>query len=108
MQNTVHIQYDLIEGTTPVELIFRDSAYHQGTVWPWLIGHYIDAYLKTYPGQKRNAHKVLNHFANILNQGCVGSISEIYDAENPFTHRGCISQAWSIAEVLRSFLKTLD
>jgi predicted glycogen debranching enzyme len=87
-------------------LFLRDSAYHQGTVWPFLIGHFIDAYLKVHPDHKKEAGRFLSQFNTALGEAGVGTISEIYDAEKPFNHRGCIAQAWSVAEVLRALLKT--
>ncbi len=83
----------------------RDAAYHQGTVWPWLIGHFIDAHLKIYPGRVA-ARQLLNGFAAHLSEAGIGSISEIFDAEDPHAPGGCIAQAWSVAEVLRAWLKT--
>jgi predicted glycogen debranching enzyme len=88
------------------DLRARDAAYHQGTVWAWLIGPFIDAWLKVHPDDRANARKFLSGFEPHLNQGCVGSINEIFDAEPPFTPRGCIAQAWSVAEVLRAWVKT--
>lgn len=86
----------------------RDAAYHQGTVWAWLIGPFIDAWLKVH-GDKARARRFLASFASHDNEeGCVGSISEIFDAEPPYTGRGCVAQAWSLAEVLRSWVKTAD
>jgi predicted glycogen debranching enzyme len=82
----------------------RDAAYHQGTVWPWLIGPFVDAWLKAYPDDLDTAHEFLEGFAGRLNEGCLGTIGEIVDAEPPYAPRGCISQAWSVAEVLRSSL----
>jgi predicted glycogen debranching enzyme len=81
----------------------RDAAYHQGTVWGWLIGPFIDAYLKIYPKGGKKITKYLEGFTLHLNEACIGSISEIFDAEVPFTPRGCIAQAWSVAEVLRCY-----
>ena len=83
------------------DLRSRDAAYHQGTVWAWLIGPYIDAWLRLNPGQETKARVFLEGFVPHLNQACVGSISEVFDAEAPHTPRGCIAQAWSVAEVLR-------
>jgi predicted glycogen debranching enzyme len=83
----------------------RDAAYHQGTVWAWLIGPFIDAWLKVHPDRVA-AHAWLAGFVAHLDQAGVGSISEIFDAEPPHTPRGCIAQAWSVAEVLRTWLKT--
>jgi predicted glycogen debranching enzyme len=82
----------------------RDSAYHQGTVWAWLIGGFVDAYRKVHP----NGHKaeerikeILEGFKiHMLNEG-IGQISEIFDGDPPHEPRGCFAQAWSVAEVLR-------
>jgi predicted glycogen debranching enzyme len=88
------------------DLRARDAAYHQGTVWAWLVGPLIDAWLKVYPEDRAGAHELLQGFIPHLDQACIGSISEVFDAEPPFTPRGCISQAWSVAEVLRCWVKT--
>jgi predicted glycogen debranching enzyme len=88
------------------DLRARDAAYHQGTVWAWLIGPFVDAWLKVYPQDKAGARKFLEGFLPHLEEGCTGSISEIFDAEEPYTPRGCIAQAWSVAEVLRCWVKT--
>ncbi len=86
------------------DLRARDAAYHQGTVWAWLIGPYIDAWLKVYPDRRAEANGFLAGFVPHLSQACIGSISEIFDAELPHTPRACISQAWSVAEVLRCWV----
>jgi glycogen debranching enzyme len=83
----------------------RDAAYHQGTVWPWLIGHFIDAWLRVYDDRLR-ARAMLAAFVDHLATAGVGSVSEICDAEPPFRPRGCIAQAWSVAEVLRAWRAT--
>ncbi|HTG43347.1 MAG TPA: amylo-alpha-1,6-glucosidase, partial [Verrucomicrobiae bacterium] len=88
------------------DLRSRDAAYHQGTVWAWLIGPFIDAWLKVHPTDCTAARKFLEGFIPHLSEGCIGSISEIFDAEPPYTQRGCIAQAWSVAEVLRCFVLT--
>ncbi|MDQ2776487.1 MAG: amylo-alpha-1,6-glucosidase [Acidobacteriota bacterium] len=88
------------------DLRSRDAAYHQGTVWAWLIGPFIDAWLRVNPGKLKTARGFLDGFASHLESACVGTISEIFDAEPPFTPRGCCAQAWSVAEVLRCFVKT--
>ena len=88
------------------DLRARDAAYHQGTVWAWLIGPFIDAWLKVYPDNSGAARKFLAGFDDHMSEACIGSISEIFDAEAPFTPRGCIAQAWSVAEVLRAWVKT--
>jgi predicted glycogen debranching enzyme len=84
----------------------RDAAYHQGTVWPWLIGPFIDAWLRVYPDQAQSARGFLEGVVDQLGQQCVGSVSEICDAEKPYDPKGCIAQAWSVAEALRCWLKT--
>ncbi len=88
------------------DLRSRDAAYHQGTVWAWLIGPFIDAWLKTHPGEHERARGFLAGFGMHVGEGCIGSISEVFDATEPFTPRGCCAQAWSVAEVLRSFVAT--
>jgi predicted glycogen debranching enzyme len=88
------------------DLRARDAAYHQGTVWAWLMGPFIDAWLRVHPDDRAGARAFLEGFKAHLDDACVGSISEIFDAEPPFTPRGCIAQAWSVAEVLRAWAKT--
>jgi predicted glycogen debranching enzyme len=83
----------------------RDAAYHQGTVWPWLIGPYIDAYLRLHPDRVEHAEKLLRPLEDCLGENGIGTIGEIFDAEPPYTHRGCVAQAWSVSEVLRSLVK---
>ena len=90
------------------DLRSRDAAYHQGTVWAWLIGPFVDAWLKLHPGKRTEARRFIAGFVPHLEEACVGSISEIFDAEAPFTPRGCIAQAWSVAEVLRTFVITSE
>lgn len=82
----------------------RDAAYHQGTVWPWLMGPYVTAYLKTNGGSeeaKRHARELLQPLLDHLSDAGIGSISEIFDGDPPHEPRGCIAQAWSVAEVIR-------
>lgn len=79
----------------------RDSAYHQGTVWAWLIGGFVDAYRKVYPDREDRVAEILSGFERHLYEAGVGQISEIFDAEPPHSPRGCPAQAWSVAEVLR-------
>jgi predicted glycogen debranching enzyme len=88
------------------DLHARDAAYHRGTVWAWLIGPFIDAWLKVYPDDRATARHFLDGFEPHLAEAGIGTISEVFDAEPPFTPRGCIAQAWSVAEVLRCLEKT--
>jgi predicted glycogen debranching enzyme len=88
------------------DLRSRDAAYHQGTVWGWLIGPYIDAWLAVFPDDTQLARQWLEDFAGHLNNACIGTISEIFDATEPYSPRGCIAQAWSVAEVLRCLVRT--
>ena len=88
------------------DLRSRDGAYHQGTVWAWLIGPFIDAWLKIHPEEKEQARKFLEVFPHHLSDDGFGSISEVFDAREPHTAGGCIAQAWSVAEVLRCWVKT--
>jgi glycogen debranching enzyme len=80
----------------------RDGAYHQGTIWQWLIGSYVDVHLAIY--QDRAAIRtVLQPLMQQLWDACLGTISEIAEPEPPFMQVGCFAQAWSVAEVLRSW-----
>jgi len=87
------------------DLRARDAAYHQGTVWPWLIGPFIDAWLRVHPNDTAGALRLLDGFKPHLGNACIGTISEIFDAEPPYHPRGCAAQAWSVAEVLRCLYK---
>ncbi|MBI3165473.1 MAG: amylo-alpha-1,6-glucosidase [Chloroflexi bacterium] len=78
----------------------RDGAYHQGTVWSWLIGPFVSAHLRVYK-DPRVARSFLEPFFDQLSEHGVGTISEIFDGDAPFSPRGCIAQAWSVAELLR-------
>ncbi len=87
------------------DLRARDAAYHQGTVWAWLIGPFIDAWLKVYKDRTK-ARSMLEGFRSHLFDDGIGTVSEIFDAEAPYHPRGCIAQAWSVAEVLRAYRNT--
>ena len=83
----------------------RDSSYHEGTVWSWLLGAYVDAIVKLRAtGYEIRAKKVIDNFKYHLNEACIGSVSEIFDADPPHHPRGCVAQAWGVAEVLRVIL----
>lgn len=86
----------------------RDGAYHQGTVWSWLIGHFITGYrrVENYSEESRVvAKRLLEPFKDHLYDAGLGSISEIFDGDEPLIPRGCISQAWGVAEVLRAYVE---
>jgi predicted glycogen debranching enzyme len=83
----------------------RDGAYHQGTVWAWLIGPFVSAHLRVY-GDRARARSFLWPLIQELDAHCVGSLSEIFDGDPPFVARGAIAQAWSVAEVLRAWQET--
>ena len=83
----------------------RDAAYHQGTVWPWLLGAFIDAWTRVH-GDAAAARVLLGEFPRHLHVAGLGSISEVFDGDPPHTPHGCIAQAWSVAEVLRCWKRT--
>lgn len=78
----------------------RDSSYHQGTVWSWLLGPYIDALVKI-KGHGPEAKGIIDVFKQHLKQACIGSIPEIFDGDAPHHPKGCVAQAWGVAEILR-------
>ncbi|MBP0018085.1 MAG: glycogen debranching enzyme family protein [Cyanobacteria bacterium SBLK] len=81
----------------------RDGHYHQGPVWGWLIGHFVQAHLHVYNNPSL-AREFLTPMKHHLNDGCVGNLSEIFDGDAPMTPRGAFAQAWTVAEVLRAWL----
>ncbi len=89
----------------------RDMAYHNGTVWPWLLGPFAGAYLKTHgrtPEARERIRDLVAPLARHLGtEGCLGQLSEIMDGDPPHNPRGCIAQAWSVAEVARVLLEEL-
>ena len=88
----------------------RDGAYHQGTVWPWLIGPFITAYVKVNEGSesaRRQAEQWLTPLKDHLEDAGLGHISEIFDGDAPHRPVGCIAQAWSVAEVLRAAVEDI-
>ena len=89
----------------------RDTAYHQGTVWPWLMGPFITAYVRVNGGTKRareRARKMIAPLYAHLSEGGLGHISEILDGDMPHKPRGCIAQAWSVAEILRTSVEDIN
>lgn len=87
-------------GTYEGDAFRRDSAYHQGTVWAWLIGAYAEAYARV-SGDPGGALQFLRPFEHHLRDAGLGTVSEIFDGDPPHLPRGCVAQAWSVAEILR-------
>ena len=80
----------------------RDLAYHQGTAWPWLMGAYLEAYLRVFgKSGAAFAERMLIGMEDEMSNHCIGTISEIYDGNPPFTGRGAISFAMNVAAILR-------
>jgi len=84
------------------DLRARDAAYHQGTVWSWLLGPFVLAHFRVY-ADATQAHALLAGLAPHLGEACLGTISEIFDGEVPHAPHGCVAQAWSVAETLRAW-----
>jgi predicted glycogen debranching enzyme len=86
----------------------RDAAYHQGTVWSWLLGPYITALVRV-RGEAGIAEgqRILKTFQPHLEESCIGTISEIFDGASPHASRGCAAQAWSVGEILRAAVEDL-
>jgi glycogen debranching enzyme len=80
----------------------RDAAYHQGTVWSWLLGPFALAHYRVY-GDAEHASALLAGLAPHVVEACVGTVSEIHDGDAPHTPRGCFAQAWSVSETLRAY-----
>jgi predicted glycogen debranching enzyme len=105
---TLSPRNSLYKGTCEGTQEVRDNAYHQGTVWPWLIGPFCEGWLRVYNKQGVNkVRKLVMGFEEVMNEHGVSTISEIYDGDPPHTARGAISQAWSVGEVLR-IIELLD
>jgi glycogen debranching enzyme len=87
------------------DVVSRDAAYHQGTVWPWLLCPFITALVR-FGWDRRAVGRLLEPLmTKHLREAGLGSISEIFDGDSPHLPKGCISQAWSVAEVLRSYVE---
>lgn len=98
-----HSQY---KGTYQGDRWLRDGAYHQGTVWPWLLGPFITAYLRVHghsQESKEFCKLLFLPFLDHLKDAGVGSVSEIFWGDPPHNPSGCIAQAWSVAELLRAY-----
>jgi predicted glycogen debranching enzyme len=87
----------------------RDRVYHQGTVWSWLLGPYLTALVRVRGARGvEEGRAIVEMFATHLDEACVGSISEIFDAMPPYAPRGCVAQAWSVGELLRAIAEDLS
>jgi predicted glycogen debranching enzyme len=95
-----HPEYTGHYGGSPVE---RDAAYHQGTAWGWLIGPFVQAHVRVF-NRPQQALAFLQPFASHLGIHGLGTAAEIFDGDPPFAPRGCIAQAWTVAEILRAWL----
>jgi len=84
----------------------RDFAYHRGTVWAWLIGPYVDACLRLDPARPERLRPLLDGLIGHLDEACLGTVAEVFDGDAPHTARGCTAQAWSVAELLRAWVRT--
>jgi glycogen debranching enzyme len=85
----------------------RDAAYHQGTVWGWLLGPFALAHLRVYHDREA-ALRFLEPLGRQIYASGLGTLSEVFDGDVPFTPRGCIAQAWTVAEVLRAWKEITD
>lgn len=85
----------------------RDHAYHQGTVWSWLIGPFITAVNRWYK-DKELCKDIVAPFYDHLEDCCIGNISEVFDGDSPHISRGCFAQAWGVAELLRSYIEDIN
>jgi glycogen debranching enzyme len=88
----------------------RDGSYHQGIVWTWPLGQFITAYVKANGYTKKAkemALRFIEPFKDHLEDGCLGSIAEIFDGDEPLIPRGCFAQAWSVSEILRAYVENV-
>jgi len=89
----------------------RDGAYHQGTVWPWLMGPFVQAYLRVYGAGKEAKRRAATFMEPLMRHltedGCLGSVAEIFDADEPHRPRGCFAQAWSVASMITAHIAVM-
>ena len=97
-------KYRLLYGGDPVA---RDAAYHQGAVWPWLLGPFITAWVRL-TGDREEARAFVRPFEHHLQDAGLGTLSELFDGDPPHLPRGCIAQAWSVAEILRAYVEDIE
>jgi predicted glycogen debranching enzyme len=99
------LNHPAYQGTYLGSPLQRDGAYHQGTVWEWLLGPFVLAHLRVY-NDPAKAREFLDPMMNHLIDYGVGSLGEICDGDVPMQPRGCIAQAWTVAEILRAWIAT--
>jgi glycogen debranching enzyme len=92
-----HPDYQGIYGGNPCQ---RDGSYHQGTVWGWLMGPFVQAHLRVYQDPAQ-AQRYLSPLLHSLQTGCLGTLGEIFDGDAPFAARGAFAQAWTVAALLQ-------
>ncbi|MGB9929453.1 MAG: amylo-alpha-1,6-glucosidase [Methanosarcina sp.] len=105
---TLSKDHPLYQGNYYGDVTARDSAYHNGTIWPWLLGAYVKAYRKVNNYSKKSLEDMralLQGFDMHLETAGIGTISEVFDGDYPYTPGGAISQAWSVAEILRAYVE---
>jgi len=105
---TLSTDHPLYKGRYQGDPATRDAAYHNGTAWPWLLGAYVKAYRKVHNYSKESLEDMralLQGFNTHLETAGVGTISEVFDGDYPHSPGGCISQAWSVAEILRAYVE---
>jgi predicted glycogen debranching enzyme len=104
---TLNVQHPNYKGTYTGPQRQRDEAYHRGTVWPYLIGSFIEAYLRVNEFSRKSKKKAAEIIAPLLRHlnedACLGQVSEIFDGDAPHKPKGCFAQAWSVAELLRAY-----
>ena len=104
---TLNVQDSRYKGSYTGPQAQRDEAYHQGTVWAFLLGPFVESYLKVNGFSRKSKKKAAEFIRPLLQHltkdGCLGSISEIFDGDAPHNPKGCIAQAWSVAELLRAY-----
>ena len=105
---TLNIQDSRYKGVYEGPQKERDQAYHQGTVWPYLLGPFVDSFLKVNGFSRKSKKKAAQFIRPLLHlmteDGCLGQICEIFDGDAPHKPKGCIAQAWSVAEILRAYM----
>jgi predicted glycogen debranching enzyme len=100
------------DGQYAGDAFHRDSVYHQGAVWPWLLGAYADALVNVRGNTPETRHELRERIQPLLHHlkqdGCIGSVSEVFDGDPPHAPNGAVAQAWSVAELLRVYALTAE